>query len=89
MGMARRQIRAMVRWESVLIALFGTSMGLVIGLFFSWAMVKALPDQATLTVPVGQLALGTLGAALAGVIAAILPARRAAHLDILAAISTD
>jgi putative ABC transport system permease protein len=88
-GMARRQIRAMVRWESVIIALFGTSMGLIIGLFFSWAMVKALPDQATLTVPVGQLALGTLGAALAGVAAAILPARRAAHLDILAAISTD
>jgi putative ABC transport system permease protein len=88
-GMARRQVRAMVRWESVIIALFGTCMGLVIGLFFSWAMVKALPDQATLTVPVGQLALGTLVAALAGVIAAILPARRAARLDVLAAISTD
>ena len=52
-------------------------------------MVKALPDQATLTIPAGQLALGTLGAGLAGVIAAILPGRRAARVDILAAISTD
>jgi putative ABC transport system permease protein len=88
-GMARRQVRAMVRWESVIIALFGTCMGLVIGLFFSWAMVKAVPDQAALTVPVGQLAAGTLVAALAGVIAAVFPARRAARLDVLAAISTE
>jgi putative ABC transport system permease protein len=88
-GMARRQVRAMVRWESVIIALFGTCMGLVIGLFFSWAMVKAVPDQAALTVPLGQLAAGTLLAALAGVIAAILPARRAARLDVLAAIATE
>jgi putative ABC transport system permease protein len=88
-GMARRQVRATVRWESVIIALFGTGLGLVIGMFFSWAMVKALPDQAALTVPVGQLAAGTLVAALAGVVAAILPARRAARLDVLAAISTE
>ena len=88
-GMARRQVRAMVRWESVIIALFGTGLGLVIGLFFSWAMVKAAPDQAALTLPAGQLAAGTLVAALAGVVAAILPARRAARLDVLAAISTD
>jgi putative ABC transport system permease protein len=88
-GMARRQVRAMVRWESVIIALFGTCMGLVIGLFFSWAMVKAAPDQAALTVPVGQLAAGTLVAALAGVIAAVFPARRAARLDVLAAISAE
>jgi putative ABC transport system permease protein len=79
----------MVRWESVIIALFGTCIGLVNGLFFSWAMVKALPDQAMLMVPIGQLAAGTLLAALAGMVAAILPARRAARLDILAAISTD
>jgi putative ABC transport system permease protein len=88
-GMARRQVRAMVRWESVIIALFGTCMGLVIGLFFSWAMVKAASDQAALTVPAGQLAAGTLVAALAGVIAAVFPARRAARLDVLAAISTE
>jgi putative ABC transport system permease protein len=88
-GMARRQVRAMVRWESVIIALFGTGMGLAIGLFFSWALVKAGPDQATLTVPLGQLVAITLVAALAGVVAAILPARRASRLDVLAAIATQ
>jgi putative ABC transport system permease protein len=88
-GMARRQVRAMERWESVIIALFGTCLGLVIGLFFSWAMVTAVPDQATLTVPVGQLAAGTVIAAIAGVLAAIGPARRAARLDVLAAIATE
>jgi putative ABC transport system permease protein len=88
-GMARRQVRAMVRWESVIIALFGTCLGLLIGLFFSWAMVRAVADQVALTVPAGQLALGALAAAVAGVLAAILPARRAARLDVLAAISTE
>jgi putative ABC transport system permease protein len=87
--MARRQVRAMVRGESVVIALFGTCMGLVIGLFFGWAVVEAVPDQAELTVPVAEVAVGALLAALAGVVAAILPARRAARLDVLAAISTD
>jgi putative ABC transport system permease protein len=86
-GMARRQVRAMVRWESVIIALFGTCMGLVIGLFFSWAMVRA--DKIALTVPAGQLAAGALVAAVAGVIAAILPARRASKLDVLGAIATE
>jgi putative ABC transport system permease protein len=88
-GMARRQVRAMVRWESVIIALFGTCLGLLIGLFFSWAMVRAVADQVALAVPAGQLALGALAAAVAGVLAAILPARRAARLNVLAAISTE
>jgi len=88
-GMARRQVRAMVRWESVIIALFGTCLGLLIGLFFSWAMVRGVADQVALTVPAGQLAVGALVAAVAGVVAAILPARRAARLDVLAAISTE
>jgi putative ABC transport system permease protein len=88
-GMARRQVRAMVRWESVIIALLGTCLGLLIGLFFSWAMVRAVADQVALTVPAGQLALGALAAAVAGVLAAILPARRAARLDVLAAIATQ
>jgi putative ABC transport system permease protein len=44
-GMARRQVRAMVRWESVIIALCGTCLGLLIGLFFSWAMTRAVPTR--------------------------------------------
>ena len=44
-GMTRRQLRSSVRWESVIIALLGTLLGLVIGVVFAWAMVKALADQ--------------------------------------------
>ena len=90
-GMTRRQLRATVRWESVIIALFGTALGLLIGLFFGWALVKALAEEGftAFEVPVGQLAVVALIAALAGVVAAILPARRAARLDVLAAISSN
>jgi putative ABC transport system permease protein len=90
-GMTRRQLRATVRWESVIIALFGTALGLVIGLFFGWAIVQALADEGftAFVVPGGQLAVVALIAALAGVVAAILPARRASRLDVLEAIAAD
>jgi putative ABC transport system permease protein len=88
-GMARRQVRAMVRWESVIIALLGTCMGLAIGLCFAWAVVEAVPDLGAMTVPVDQLAWSMLAAAVAGVLAAVLPARRAANLDVLGAISAE
>jgi putative ABC transport system permease protein len=88
-GMSRRQVRASVRWESVIIALVGTVLGLAIGLFFGWAVVQALGSQGinTLSVPVGQLAIVVVVAAVAGVVAALLPARRAARLDVLGAIA--
>ena len=44
-GMARRQVRSMVRWEAVIIAVFGALLGTVVGAFFGWAMVQALKDQ--------------------------------------------
>ncbi|HEX9991818.1 MAG TPA: FtsX-like permease family protein [Acidimicrobiales bacterium] len=90
-GMTRAQVRAAVRWEAVIIALFGTALGLAIGVFFGWALVEALQSEATITlrIPVGQLAVVAVVAALAGVLAAILPARRAARLDVLAAIATQ
>jgi putative ABC transport system permease protein len=90
-GMSRAQLRATVRWESVIIALFGTALGLAVGLFFGWAAVTALADQGVteLTVPVGQLAAVTALAAGAGVVAALLPARRAARLDVLQAIASE
>ncbi len=90
-GMTRSQMRATVRWESVIIALFGTLLGLLIGLFFGWVMVEALKSQgfSAFSVPVGQLALIVVLGALAGVLAAIVPARRAARLDVLQAITTE
>jgi putative ABC transport system permease protein len=90
-GMTRRQLRATVRYESVIIALLGTTLGLSIGTAFGWSIVKALEDQGldTFNFPVSQLAVVTVIAALAGVAAAALPARRAARLDILGAIKSD
>ena len=89
-GMSRAQVRATVRWESVLIALLGTSLGTVVGLGFSWALVRAMHDKGitVLAVPVGQLVLIAGFAAVAAVLAAALPARRAAHLDVLRALSS-
>jgi putative ABC transport system permease protein len=90
-GMTRRQLRSTIRWESVIVALLGAVLGLVIGVFFGWAMVTALRDQG-----INQLAFAPLSLALIiviagvfGVIAAILPARRAAKLDVLRAVTTE
>jgi len=90
-GMTRRQLRTTIRWESVIIAVQGALLGLAIGIFFGWALVLALADEGltTFAVPVVTLAWVVLLAALAGVVAAILPARRAARLDVLRAVVTE
>jgi len=90
-GMGRRQVRSMIRCEAVIISVFGALLGLVVGVFFGWALVAALHSRgvSTLTVPGGQLLVFVALAALAGVVAAVLPARRAARLDVLHAISHD
>jgi putative ABC transport system permease protein len=90
-GMTRAQLRSTIRWESVIIALQGTLLGLVIGLFFGWALVTALEDEGlnTFRIPTGSLAIVVVLAALAGVVAAVLPARRAAKLDVLRAMVTE
>ena len=61
-GMSRAQVRSTVRWESVIIAVFGTTLGLAIGTFFGWAIVRAMADKGidTLTVPVTSLVVVTL-----------------------------
>ena len=89
-GMSRKQVRATIRWEAVIIAMLGTTLGLGIGVFFGWALVHALAAQGItqLVVPVGQLGVVVVVAAIAGVTAAILPARRAAKLDVLGAIAS-
>jgi putative ABC transport system permease protein len=90
-GMTRSQLRATVRWESMIIALFGTALGLSIGLFFGWSMMHALADEGfdEFVVPTSSLIVVGVIAAIAGVVAALLPARRAARLDVLGAIATQ
>ncbi|HTO00963.1 MAG TPA: ABC transporter permease, partial [Microthrixaceae bacterium] len=90
-GQTRSQLRSMVRWESVIIALFGTVGGVGLGLFLAWGMIRSLASEGItgFSAPVGQLVVITLIGALAGVLAAIRPARRAAKLDVLEAISME
>jgi putative ABC transport system permease protein len=90
-GMTRRQLRAAVRWEAVIIAILGTLLGLVIGVFFGWAVIAALRDEGfeKFAPSAGQLILIVIAAGFAGVVAAIFPARRAAKLDVLRAITTE
>ncbi|GAA4639231.1 ABC transporter permease [Actinoallomurus vinaceus] len=86
-GMTRAQLRSMVRWESLIMAVFGTAGGLGLGLLLGWAVGRAASDGA-FAAPVAQLAIIAVVGALAGVVAAVRPARRAARLDVLAAIAT-
>ncbi len=90
-GMSRRQVKRMIRWEAVIIAIFGASLGIVIGILFGWALQQALANQGVtqLKIPVGQLVFYLVFAGLIGVLAAIWPARRAAKLNVLEAISYE
>jgi len=88
-GMTRRQLRRMIRLEAALVALFGAVLGVVLGLGFGWALVEAMPDSitSTLAIPVGRILLLVAVSALAGLVAAWGPARRAGRLNVLDAIS--
>ena len=89
-GMSRRQVRRLVRYESVITALIGAVLGMVLGLIFAALMSVPLQDEGfVLSYPVGQLLLILVVAALAGVVAAIAPARRAARLDVLQALAYE
>jgi putative ABC transport system permease protein len=90
-GMSRRQVRSMIRWESVIIAVLGAVLGVAIGVLFGWAMQQALASQGItkLTIPSVQLLVYVVFAGLAGVLAAVFPARRAAKLNVLDAISYE
>ncbi len=90
-GMSRGQVRWMVTHESVMTAMLGAVVGSVLGVGLGWLMVQTFAAQglSTFTVPGGQLVLWLFVAAVAGVLAAALPARKAARLDVLAAVSYE
>jgi putative ABC transport system permease protein len=89
-GMSKRQVRRMVRAESVITALIGAVLGLVLGIVFAVIVSRPLEaDGFVLTFPVVTLIAVTILAAIAGVIAAIPPARRASKVDVLRAVTTE
>jgi putative ABC transport system permease protein len=86
-GMTRRQARRMIRHESVITALIGAALGLPLGVGLAAIVTQALSKYGVgMSIPVDMLALFTLVAVLAGIAAAVVPARRAARLDVLDAL---
>ena len=90
-GMSRRQLRSAIRLESVIISVFGTLVGLAIGLIGGWGIVTALEDEGfgVFRIPVNWLAFLVVMAAILGTVAALVPAWRASRRDVLEAIATD
>jgi putative ABC transport system permease protein len=89
-GMTRRQVRRMIRHESIITALIGAALGLPLGIFLAALIAQSLGQyEVQFKVPVGQLIIFAVVAVVAGVIAALLPARRAARLNVLRALQYE
>lgn len=89
-GTTRNQLRSMVRWEAVIVGVFGALLGVVLGLVIGVAAVTAIPDSfiSEVAIPwVWAIVFMVLGGLL-GMVAAIFPARRAANMDVLEAIGS-
>lgn len=90
-GMTRPQIRKMIRAESIIIAVFGALLGMAMGIFFGWAILRALEDIGftAFSIPAVQLGVYLVVAVLAGVVAAIVPSYKASRMNILHAINYE
>jgi putative ABC transport system permease protein len=89
-GMTKRQVRALIRQESVITALIGAALGLPVGIFLAALVTRALSDQGlAFALPVVWLVAFTVVAAVLGVFAAVFPARRAARLNVLEALQYE
>lgn len=90
-GMRRRQVRTMVLTEALVVALFGAVLGVSVGLVFGLGAASAMPPSVItrIAVPAGSLVAVVVVAALFGIVAGVLPARRAARFDILEAIAVE
>ncbi|MFE7271005.1 ABC transporter permease [Streptomyces sp. NPDC057623] len=90
-GLARRQLRRMIRLESVVIAVFGAVLGLALGLVWGVCtqQVLALQGMTALAIPWGTIVAVMIGSAVVGVVAALLPALRASRMNVLAAIAHE
>ncbi|NNC91043.1 MAG: FtsX-like permease family protein [Acidimicrobiia bacterium] len=89
-GMTRRQVRRMIRWEAVITALYGALLGLVLGIALGWAVVAALESEGlTFGFPYQLLTQYVIAAAIGGVVASIWPSFRGAKTNVLEAISYE
>jgi putative ABC transport system permease protein len=89
-GMTRRQVRRMIAHESIVTALIGATLGIVVGMFLAALVTRALSDEGIVfAVPWTSLALFVIVAIIAGMLAAILPARRASRLNVLEALQYE
>jgi ABC-type antimicrobial peptide transport system permease subunit len=89
-GTTRKQIRGVVRWEAVIVCIFGALLGILLGVLFGWAAVSAIPDDiiSDIAIPYESVIFTILIAALAGVAAAVIPAYLAAKRNVLESIAT-
>jgi putative ABC transport system permease protein len=89
-GASRRQIRELIRYESVITSLIGAVTGLAVGTLFALVIARSMAGSGfVISVPVATLVVLLVVAGLAGVVAAVPPARRAAHLEVLSALSAE
>jgi putative ABC transport system permease protein len=91
-GLTRSQLRATVRWESVIIAGFGALGGIAVGVLVGWGLTRSFSGDLPLDVfsaPGGRLLLIAAAGAIAGILAAVRPARRAAKMPVLSALAGD
>jgi putative ABC transport system permease protein len=89
-GMTRRQVRRMIRYESIVTALIGGALGIVVGMFLAVLTTQALSDEGVvLAIPWGTIAIFVIATIFAGILAAVLPARRASRLNILKALQYE
>ncbi|CAB4769474.1 unannotated protein [freshwater metagenome] len=89
-GMSRRHLKRSVRWEAIIVSVFGATLGIVVGIPLGIAVAIALPDSfvTATVVPINTIVTILIASIVVGIFAAIFPARRAAKLDILDAIAT-
>ena len=91
-GLTRSQLRSTVRWESVIIAGFGALGGIAVGVLVGWGLTRSFSGDLPLDVfsaPAGRLLLIAAAGAVAGILAAVRPARRAAKMPVLSALAGD
>jgi len=90
-GMQRSQVRAMIRWESIVISFFGAFTGVALGLILGVSLQQMLVDDGIteLAIPWALIVVVLVATGIVGVLAAVWPARRAANLDVLMAIRTE